>query len=194
MREPRKPSSSHRQHRVLARYMRPEDLPGIMNIELRVFSSPWSREAFTDIMSLPSMYPYVCFLPDSNYPMDISGYCIFHDLHEYVHLINIARFPGRYYRGLGKILLTLPLRHALEEAIRFVMLEVRPSNQRAVALYHEFGFQVIGRRKHYYTDDGEDCLVMALFLVSPQQKESAWSLVRQYSQTLQVEVSNEVER
>ncbi len=41
-----------------------------------------------------------------------------------------------------------------------VFLEVRPTNAEALALYERFGFQVIGRRKGYYFDTGEDALVM----------------------------------
>jgi [ribosomal protein S18]-alanine N-acetyltransferase len=45
-----------------------------------------------------------------------------------------------------------------------VVLEVRPSNQHAVSLYESFGFRVVGRRRGYYYDTGEDALVMEVGL------------------------------
>ena len=43
---------------------------------------------------------------------------------------------------------------------RWMTLEVRASNHGAMALYEKLGFKVIGRRRGYYTDDGEDAVVM----------------------------------
>ena len=45
-----------------------------------------------------------------------------------------------------------------------VGLEVRPSNREALPLYESLGFKVVGRRKGYYYDTGEDALVMELKL------------------------------
>jgi ribosomal-protein-alanine N-acetyltransferase len=53
---------------------------------------------------------------------------------------------------------------ARQRRLRVVGLEVRPSNQEAIGLYDSFGFKVIGRRKGYYYDTGEDALVMELQL------------------------------
>ena len=44
--------------------------------------------------------------------------------------------------------------------MELVFLEVRPTNAEALRLYESLGFQVIGRRKGYYFDTGEDALVM----------------------------------
>jgi len=69
-------------------------------------------------------------------------------------------------RGLGKRLLA----HALEEARRLgierALLEVRPSNDAALALYASTGFAICGNRKKYYKDSGEDALVLACDLGS----------------------------
>ena len=49
---------------------------------------------------------------------------------------------------------------ARERAVTLAFLEVRPTNAEALGLYESFGFRVIGRRKGYYFDTGEDALVM----------------------------------
>ena len=57
-------------------------------------------------------------------------------------------------------LLELPLPLRLVTAVTLAFLEVRPTNAEALGLYERFGFRVIGRRKGYYFDTGEDALVM----------------------------------
>jgi ribosomal-protein-alanine N-acetyltransferase len=49
-------------------------------------------------------------------------------------------------------------------AFKLVVLEVRPSNDHARSLYESFGFRVVGRRRGYYYDTGEDALVMEIGL------------------------------
>ena len=53
------------------------------------------------------------------------------------------------------------LGEALAEGITDVTLEVRVSNEPAIALYRSFGFEEAGIRKRYY-GDGEDALIMWL--------------------------------
>lgn len=43
---------------------------------------------------------------------------------------------------------------------RVVTLEVRVSNQLAQALYLKYGFEIVGQRRNYYSDNGEDALIM----------------------------------
>jgi len=49
---------------------------------------------------------------------------------------------------------------AYEMGAKWITLEVRTSNDSAMRMYEAFGFKVIGRRKGYYTDNGEDAIVM----------------------------------
>jgi ribosomal-protein-alanine N-acetyltransferase len=52
------------------------------------------------------------------------------------------------------------LARTAERGIRELFLEVRPSNPGAQRLYARFGFEVVGRRRHYYVDPAEDAIVM----------------------------------
>ena len=83
-----------------------------------------------------------------------------------LEVYNIAVSNPFRKRGLGKRLLA----HALEEARRLgierALLEVRPSNDAALALYASTGFAICGNRKKYYKDSGEDALVLACDLGS----------------------------
>ena len=44
--------------------------------------------------------------------------------------------------------------------VKFLTLEVRESNSKAISLYEKFGFKSLGKRKNYYQDNGEDALIM----------------------------------
>ncbi|MGH7278103.1 MAG: GNAT family N-acetyltransferase, partial [Candidatus Rokuibacteriota bacterium] len=73
---------------------------------------------------------------------------------------NIAVDPARRRHGFGRTLLQGVIEDARRRGLRVVALEVRPSNSEARGLYESFGFQVVGRRRGYYYDTGEDALVM----------------------------------
>ena len=76
------------------------------------------------------------------------------------HITTFGVHPDWRRQGIGRQLLLnlVDLGDALRA--RRLTLEVRVSNDAAQALYRSFGFDVVGRRPHYYTDDGEDALVM----------------------------------
>ena len=74
------------------------------------------------------------------------------------HLMNIAVDPAARRRGIATALLTELLERAGREGQ--YTLEVRLSNQPAIALYERFGFQSAGLRRGYYHDNKEDALIM----------------------------------
>lgn len=67
-------------------------------------------------------------------------------------------------RGLGRTMMDSMLHAAAIEGARTVWLEVRPSNLHALSLYRSKGFVETGRRARYYSDTGEDAIVMSLDL------------------------------
>jgi ribosomal-protein-alanine N-acetyltransferase len=78
-------------------------------------------------------------------------------------LHSIAVHPTRRREGLGRRMLEAFLDEVRAAQGRVVWLEVRASNEAALRLYHEAGFQATGRRPHYY-EDGEDALLFRLEL------------------------------
>jgi ribosomal-protein-alanine N-acetyltransferase len=71
--------------------------------------------------------------------------------------------PDCRRRGLGRALLVLGMDMAAALGARRAVLEVRPGNREALALYGRLGFTPCGRRKGYYADTGEDALVLESF-------------------------------
>ena len=80
------------------------------------------------------------------------------------YIANVAVFPHCRGRGVAKALLRAQLDGARERGIATMSLEVRPSNQPAIALYRQFGFREAGRRRNFYQHPTEDGLIMTALL------------------------------
>ena len=78
--------------------------------------------------------------------------------------MNLAVNTTERKQGYARQLLAHTLMLFRERGISECYLEVREHNGDAQRLYGRFGFEVIGRRKKYYPETGEDALVMQLLL------------------------------
>ncbi len=76
------------------------------------------------------------------------------------HITILGIHPDYQRRGLGHLMLCALLDRARQRDMARATLEVRISNQSALSLYQKFGFQIAGQRKGYYTDTGEDALIL----------------------------------
>lgn len=83
------------------------------------------------------------------------------------HLLDLAVDPAWRRRGLGRLLLAAVIEEARANGGRLVLLEARASNDAALTLYRSAGFFVTDVRRAYYSDNGEDAVVMRLELFSP---------------------------
>ncbi|GAB4318817.1 MAG: hypothetical protein OHK0047_00550 [Leptolyngbyaceae cyanobacterium] len=79
---------------------------------------------------------------------------------EEAHITLLAVDLAYQQQGLGQAMLYALLTAAYQRQLERATLEVRVSNQAALALYTKFGFREAGRRKRYYQDTGEDALVL----------------------------------
>ena len=76
----------------------------------------------------------------------------------------MAVSPDARRRGIGDALVSGILERAKKLQLSFVTLEVRESNQGAIALYRKHGFMAVGRRKNYYEQPREDAILMTIYL------------------------------
>jgi ribosomal-protein-alanine N-acetyltransferase len=132
-------------------------LTDILNIERISFPSPWGRESFEHEVRNP-LSQFWGILSDSR----LAAYICFWVTAGEIHLMNIAVHPEMRKRGLGRHLMDKLVQTGVEEGVRKIWLEVRPSNEAARALYLGMGFIEVGWRRRYYTDTGEDAIVMTL--------------------------------
>jgi ribosomal-protein-alanine N-acetyltransferase len=85
------------------------------------------------------------------------------DAADEVHLIDVVTHPDARRRGLARALVQTLVDHASTRRAALIALEVRRSNQAAIALYRAAGFRAVGMRRAYYAD-GEDAVDMLLDL------------------------------
>jgi ribosomal-protein-alanine N-acetyltransferase len=140
--------------------MRPIDLDEVLAIERASFTMPWSRGAF--LYEIEQNRVARCYVMREE--ERLVGYICVWEVADEMHITNIAVHPAARRRGIGRGLLGSVLDDARRRSMRLVVLEVRPSNVEARALYESFGFRVVGRRRGYYYDTGEDALVMETVL------------------------------
>ncbi|MCL4394703.1 MAG: ribosomal protein S18-alanine N-acetyltransferase [Chloroflexi bacterium] len=96
----------------------------------------------------------------------VVGYGGFWLMVDEAHISTIAAHRDWRRRGIGELLLAVMIDRAAEVGASIVTLEVRVSNMPAQLLYRKYDFEVTGRRRHYYSDNGEDALIMSTPTIS----------------------------
>jgi len=138
--------------------MQQGDIDAVLELEQAVYPHPWSRANFID--SLASGYQ-AWLLRDQR--GELLGYFLLMAIVDEAHLLNVAVSAGQQGRGLGRFLLNQAVACARGLGMESVLLEVRPSNTRALDIYERYGFARIGLRKAYYpaaNQQREDAIVM----------------------------------
>ncbi len=140
--------------------MQHQDLEWVASQDKELYPFPWTTGNFADSMEAG----YGCWrMSEQGVPV---GYAVLMMVIDEAHILNISVIRACQGRGLGRRLLDHLARVARQAGARQLLLEVRPSNASALALYEKRGFEVIGRRKGYYPAPGgrEDAIVMRLAL------------------------------
>lgn len=132
------------------------DLDTVSALESDVATFPWTRGHFSDC--LKAGYSAWVLKVDQV----IAGYAVLMMVVDEGHLLNIGIASPYQRRGLGARLLEHILARTRQSGGISLLLEVRPSNDKALALYQRYGFGEIGRRKAYYPAHlgREDALVL----------------------------------
>lgn len=137
-----------------------DDLNQVHQVEQLCHSHPWSVKLFASNFGQRYFNSVLC------YHQKIVGYMIASEAGGEVTLLNIAVHPEHQGKGLGKALLNLLKLQASQRQCDEIWLEVRVSNQVALAAYQGGGFVEVDRRKGYYpTSAGrEDAVIMCCYL------------------------------
>ncbi len=145
---------------VAVRPMRSGDVSVVAEIEAGTFTSPWSAQTFQSLLDRPGLELLVM-----EHERDgVIGYAVLWCILDQGELANVAVVPGLRGRGFGAHLLAEVIARARSRGLATVFLEVRASNESALALYRRFGFEEVGHRKAYYERPREDARIMALRL------------------------------
>jgi len=136
--------------------MRRRHLRGVLRIEGRTSTTPWSLGLFVAELGRGDQRVYLVAREDGR----VIGFAGALLVAGEAHVTTIAVDPDRRGRAVATRLLLVLIRRAVELGIGAVTLEVRASNEAALALYRRFGFVPAGVRKGYYSKPLEDALVL----------------------------------
>ena len=134
------------------------DLPQVVAIERRAFTSPWSLAMFVLELSKPTGICLAAEIPSGHGEPELGGYLICSRYDTVWHVMNVAVDPDRRRLGIATALISRVLERVQPDAQ--LTLEVRRSNAGAITLYERFGFRSAGVRRRYYQDNGEDAIIM----------------------------------
>jgi ribosomal-protein-alanine N-acetyltransferase len=172
--------------RCLIRPMRPEDIPQVIDIERQSFPSMWPQTVYQRELKNRMARYLVAYEPPVEEPEVEPGpergirglarrilggtgegprervlamvglWCMMGE----GHIVTIAVHPDYRRQGLGELLLVAALEAAMDAGQQEVTLEYRISNDGARALYEKYGFNKVGVRARYYSDNHEDAVLM----------------------------------
>jgi ribosomal-protein-alanine N-acetyltransferase len=136
--------------------MRVADLPAVHAIERASFDSPWPPDAYRNELETNRLAQYLVVRVGG----ELCGYGGMWLMVDEAHIITFAVHPLWRRQHVGDRLLLAMLDLAIDAGAHEATLEVRLSNLPARRLYEKFGFRPVGLRPRYYSDNGEDALIM----------------------------------
>lgn len=132
-----------------------DDISQVAEIERQIFSIPWSEKAFRNSMESDNTI-YIVAKENDN----VAGYAGMYLSFEEGNITNVAVNPLSRRKGIGEKIVRDILNRAYEKGVRDVFLEVRETNNVAIALYEKIGFKEEGIRKNFYDKPRENALIM----------------------------------
>jgi ribosomal-protein-alanine N-acetyltransferase len=147
--------------------MRQEDVPVVHAIDAMSFQLPWPERSYRfELVENPNSELWVAEVQRAEGAV-VVGMIVLWVIIDEAHIGSLAVHPDYRRQGIAQALLVRSLQEAARRGATQATLEVRRSNLAAQALYHRFGFQVVGIRPRYYRDNHEDALLMTVANYDP---------------------------
>ncbi len=127
----------------------------MLRIEKEAFSDPWSESNFSTALSNPVVHFIGVFTDEM-----LCGFSCVSRVETEAELLNIAILKEYRKKGIGGILLAGTMNFLKDSGAESIFLEVRESNIAARSLYTKHGFNILGKRKRYYSNPNEDAVLM----------------------------------
>lgn len=131
-------------------------LPAAARLEQLCFSDPWSADALAEELNNPCAH----FLTALDGDM-VVGYLGCHHVADEGFIANVAVHPSRRRRGIARALVAAAIEQG--HALSRITLEVRASNDAAIALYESLGFVKDGVRPRFYAHPTEDACIYSYY-------------------------------
>lgn len=142
------------------REMQFNDVDAVFAIELAAHRVPWTQNIIQDCVHVH----FDCRVLEIQQEQEqkIIGFIISHQQETICHILNVCIAPDFQGKGYGRFLLNNQIDSLKDTSMNSILLEARPSNLAALHLYQKLGFQKVGVKQGYYTDDlgVEDAVVL----------------------------------
>lgn len=163
--------------RVRIEPMRINDIDAVQRVERASFPVPWPAYALRQEVETNRLARYLIVRVGN----EVVAYAGVWLLVDEAHVTTFAVLPDWRRRGIGTRLMVAVMQLAEQLGARVATLEVRLSNMPARLLYQRFGFRPVGVRPRYYSDNGEDALIMTSApLAAPEMRARLEMLARRY--------------
>lgn len=145
---------------ITVRRMEERDVTEAARLEADNFSQAWSEHAFLETLRCDYAYYYVAECDEMDKTGKVVGICGLRNIAGEGEITNVVTNQNYRRMGIAKMLLQRVLSDGEGLGIEAFTLEVRSTNQPAIALYEKLGFESVGVRKNFYTNPKEDALIM----------------------------------
>ena len=135
--------------------MNPSHVAQVAALERVCFTDPWSEASVAGELDNELSLWLVAVEGET-----VLGYVGSQTVPDSTDILNVAVSPDHRGCGIGRALLTELEQRLRQQGVTEVLLEVRPSNAPAIALYTSLGFVQVGRRPNYYLNPREDALIL----------------------------------
>lgn len=143
---------------MIIKRMEDQHLDAVLKVEQNSFSHPWSRQSFEEELKKNSSYLFVAMEND-----EVVGYAVMSTVLDEGDLLDIAVDEKHRRKGVAKALFCKLCDVAKDLSLAFITLEVRASNDSAIALYESLSFEKVAVRKNYYSKPTEDAVLMTKY-------------------------------
>ena len=149
---------SEKQVRIVP--MTADHLDELERLERICFSRPWSKRMLAEELDNACA---AFLVAEDGETGAVLGYAGLLAMMDEGYITNVAVFPEYRRCGIAAKIIEVFMNFARGNQLSFLTLEVRPSNEAAIALYQRFGFEEVGRRRNYYDLPKEDALILTRY-------------------------------
>lgn len=132
-----------------------EHVSQVAALEAHCFHTPWSENAIGSELNNPLSIWLIALDVDQ-----VVGYVGSQSVLGEADMMNLAVKDCYRRKGIAKQLIRSLVQKLADGKVHSLSLEVRVSNDAAIALYSQMGFVQVGRRPNYYTNPKEDALIL----------------------------------